>query len=340
LPAATSMPEPARGAEVVPLIEVRGLVKHYPVGGNVFGRGGGRVHALDGVDLAIAPGQVLGLVGESGCGKSTLARQILRLEEPTAGRILFQGEDILGLSGFRLKSLRRQIQIVFQDPFSSLNPRLTVGQILAEPLVIHRLGGRRQRQEEVVRILEEVGLSEEHRQRFPHEFSGGQRQRIGIARALILKPKLIIADEPISALDVSIQAQVLNLLKKLQRTYGLTYLFIAHDLSVVRYASDRIAVMYLGKIVEIKAKPGFARPPLHPYTEALLSAAPTPNPKAKSHRIVLAGDVPSPLSPPPGCRFNTRCPVVIKPLCLQEEPPLVDLGQGHLLACHRHRLLS
>ncbi len=316
------------------LVEVRGVVKHYPVKSGMFGRGGGLVHALDGVDLEIRRGEVLGLVGESGCGKSTLARQILRLERPTAGEILFEGRSILDLDRAELKALRRKMQIVFQDPYSSLNPRLTVGQIVAEPLIIHGLGDRRSRKQEVEKILAEVGLRPEAATRFPHEFSGGQRQRIGIARALILKPQLIVADEPISALDVSIQAQVLGLLKDLQRRYGLTYLFVAHDLAVVRYVSDRIAVMYLGKVVEVKAKRGFASPPLHPYTEALLSAAPTPDPTARTNRIVLTGDVPSPLNPPSGCRFHTRCPKAMTPLCAEKEPPLKDLGRGHLLACH------
>jgi len=331
--AATSTTEPAP-APGQPLVEVRGLKKYYPVRQALTGRSKGLVKALDGVDLSVQSGEVLGLVGESGCGKSTLARQILRLEEPTAGEIYFQGQDILSLAGPELKALRREMQVIFQDPFSSLNPRLTVGQIVGEPLVIHGLGSRSQRQEEVDRILAEVGLRPEHRFRFPHEFSGGQRQRIGIARALILKPKLIIADEPISALDVSIQAQVLNLLKGLQKRFGLTYIFIAHDLTVVRYISDRIAVMYLGRIVEINASRQFAAPPLHPYTEALLSAAPVASPQSKPHRILLAGDVPSPLNPPSGCPFHTRCPQVIKPLCLEVEPPLIDLGQGHFMACH------
>ncbi len=316
------------------LVEVRGLIKHYPVRRGTFGGAKGVVKAVDGVDLAIGTGETLGLVGESGCGKSTLGRLILRLEEPTAGQIFFGGQDILHLEGGELKPLRRQMQIVFQDPYSSLNPRLTVGQIVAEPLTIHGLGTRPQRREEVARVLNEVGLRPEHGLRFPHEFSGGQRQRIGIARALILKPKLIIADEPISALDVSIQAQVLNLLKELQGAYGLTYLFIAHDLSVVRYISDRIAVMYLGQRVVVNRRRGFTKPPLHPYTEALISAAPTTNPAARRERILLVGDPPSPLNPPSGCRFHTRCPIAETPLCQEKEPPLVEIEPGHLLACH------
>ncbi len=329
------MPDPqATGDPAIPFVEVRNLVKHYSVGTGFGSKSKARVRALDGVSLALATGETLGLVGESGCGKSTLARQILRLEEPTSGEVYFQGRNLLSLNRAELKALRREMQVVFQDPYSSLNPRHTVGQIVGEPLVIHGLGNRREREERVDETLAEVGLRPEHKLRFPHEFSGGQRQRIGIARALILRPKLIIADEPISALDVSIQAQVLNLLKELQDKFGLTYLFIAHDLSVVRYLSDRIAVMYLGKILEISGVENFAGPPFHPYTEALLSAAPVPNPEAKPERIVLVGDVPSPLNPPPGCRFHTRCHKLIGPVCREEEPPLKEIEPGHLLACH------
>ena len=333
--AATSMPEKRTGADpAVPLVEVRDLVKHYPVGTGFGSKSKAQVHALDGVSLSLFSGETLGLVGESGCGKSTLARQILRLEEPTSGQVFYQGRDLLSLDRAEFKALRREMQVVFQDPYSSLNPRHTVGMIVAEPLVIHSLGNRLEREERVDATLAEVGLRPEAKQRFPHEFSGGQRQRIGIARALILRPKLIIADEPISALDVSIQAQVLNLLKELQDKYGLTYLFIAHDLSVVRYLSDRIAVMYLGQIVEVNQVAGFAKPPLHPYTEALLSAAPIANPEAKPERIVLAGDVPSPLDPPSGCRFHTRCHRLIGDICKEREPELKEIGPGHFAACH------
>ena len=333
--AATFMPEPlAAPAPAVPLVEVRDLVKHYSAGTGFGAKSKAVVHALDGVSLALLPGETLGLVGESGCGKSTLARQILRLEEPTSGQVLFEGRDLLSLDKAQLKAMRREMQVVFQDPYSSLNPRHTVGQIVAEPLIIHGLGNRREREERVDETLAEVGLRPEAKLRFPHEFSGGQRQRIGIARALILRPKLIIADEPISALDVSIQAQVLNLLKELQDKRGLTYLFIAHDLSVVRYLSDRIAVMYLGRIMESNAVKNFAHPPLHPYTEALLSAAPVANPEAKPQRIVLAGDVPSPLAPPPGCRFHTRCHRIMGDICKEQEPELREIEPGHFAACH------
>ena len=318
-----------------PLLEVRGLVKHYPVRKSLRGGPKGLVKAVDGVDLYVLEGETLGLVGESGCGKSTLARQIIRLEKPTAGQVFFQGRNILSLKRAELKELRQEMQLIFQDPFSSLNPRLTVGQIVEEPLDIHRIGEKSWRREEMARILGEVGLSAEHAERFPHEFSGGQRQRIGIARALILKPKLIIADEPISALDVSIQAQVLNLLKELQNSYGLTYIFIAHDLSVVRYISDRIAVMYLGRIVEVSQRDHFSTPPIHPYTEALLSANPVPDPTAKPKRIILAGDVPSPSNPPEGCRFHTRCPLAVDPICFRIEPAMVRLRNNRLMACHR-----
>lgn len=328
-PAVSDDPESARA-----LVEVRDLAKYYPLGSR-FGSGRKRVvRALDGVDLTITEGETLGLVGESGCGKSTLARQILKLEAPTRGRILFDGRDLGRVVGAELKALRREMQVVFQDPYSSLNPRQTVGQIVGEPLAIHHLLSWKERRDEVDRILGEVGLRPEAKLRFPHEFSGGQRQRIGIARALILKPRLVIADEPISALDVSIQAQVLNLLKELQKRRGLTYLFIAHDLSVVRYLSDRIAVMYLGKLMEVKRGRNFVRPPVHPYTEALLSAAPVPNPEAKPHRIVLSGDVPSPADPPPGCRFHTRCHRFIGPICRDQEPLLKEVEEGHYLACH------
>lgn len=320
---------------VEPLVQVRNLVKHYPVSTGFGSQAKGLVKAVDGIDLEVAEGEVVGLVGESGCGKSTLGRQLLRLEQPTAGRIKFDGRDILALSRDELKAFRRQVQIVFQDPYSSLNPRHTVGQIVGEPLAIHGLGSRSERRAEVDRILAEVGLRPEHRLRFPHEFSGGQRQRIGIARALILKPRLIVADEPISALDVSIQAQVLNLLGELKEAHGLTYLFIAHDLSVVRFLSDRIAVMYLGKIVQVKSAREFDSEPLHPYTEALLSAAPIPNPKAKSKRILLSGDLPSPMNPPSGCRFHTRCHRLVGEICKEKEPTLLSHGPGQWLACHR-----
>jgi oligopeptide transport system ATP-binding protein len=322
-------------ADNTPLLEVRDVVKHFPVRQGLLRRQVAAVHALDGVSLTIHEGETVGLVGESGCGKTTLGRCIVRLLEPTAGDIVFEGRSIARVDERHLRSIRREMQIVFQDPYASLNPRKRVGKIVAAPLRIHRVGSQRQRRARVRELLEIVGLSPEHYNRYPHEFSGGQRQRIGVARALALHPKLIVADEPVSALDVSIQAQIVNLLDELQDNLGLTYVFIAHDLGVVRHVSDRIAVMYLGKIVELSPAEELYEKPIHPYTEALLSAIPIPDPDlaAERERIVLQGDVPSPIEPPSGCRFHPRCRYATE-VCAQVEPPLVDYGGGHLAACH------
>jgi oligopeptide/dipeptide ABC transporter ATP-binding protein len=318
------------------LLEIRDLVKYFPIRKGVLQREVGRVHAVDGVSLQIGEGETLGLVGESGCGKSTLGRCIVRLLEPTSGEILFRGRSIAHLSSRALRPLRRELQIVFQDPFASLNPRKRVGSIIGTPLQIHGLGDRDARHERVNELLETVGLSPEHYNRFPHEFSGGQRQRIGLARALAVNPALLVADEPVSALDVSIQAQMLNLLTSLQRKFKLTYLVIAHDLAVVRHISDRIAVMYLGKIMEVSPAAELYENPLHPYTISLLSAVPIPDPDVAHERksILLAGDLPSPVNPPAACRFHTRCPYVQPTRCRDEEPPLRKLASGHVVACH------
>ena len=319
------------------LLEVKDLVKHFPVTrGLILGKNMGSVRAVDGVSFNVEAGETLSLVGESGCGKSTTGRVLLRLIEPTAGAVRFNGEDVFNLDKSQLRRLRREMQIIFQDPYASLNPRMTVGEIIGEPLKIHNLAEGAQRQARVRELLEQVGLSAWHERRYPHEFSGGQRQRIGIARALAVEPKLIVCDEPVSALDVSVQAQVVNLLEDLQKRLGLSYLFIAHDLSVVKHVSDRIAVMYLGKIVELAPTRTMFVTPRHPYPQALLSAIPVPDPTAPRERLLLEGDVPSPLNPPTGCRFHTRCPHA-RERCSAEEPVFEDLGNGSFVACHFHR---
>ena len=318
-----------------PLLEVRDLKKHFPIRKGLFSRTAGYVYAVDGVSFTIGEGETLGLVGESGSGKTTAGKSILKLIEPTAGSIRLQGRPIEALSRAEMRPVRREMQVVFQDPFSSLNPRLSVGDIVGEPLINYGIagGGRAALREQVAALFAKVGLRPEAMARYPHEFSGGQRQRIGIARALALRPKLIVCDEPVSALDVSVQAQVVNLLMDLQREFGLSYLFVAHDLAVVEHISHRIAVMYLGKIVELTDKRSLFAAPLHPYTEALLSAVPLPDPEAKRSRIILKGDIPSPINPPSGCRFHTRCPYAFE-RCRAEEPPMLEVRPGHHVACH------
>lgn len=315
------------------LVEIKNLRKFFPVRTHFLSREKLFVQAVNNVSLTIKRGETLGLVGESGCGKSTLGRLILRLEEPTAGEIYFEGENILQFNAERLRQMRRQMQIIFQDPYSSLNPRKTVGSIIGEPLVIHKIGTKKEQEERVRHLMEVVGLRPEHINRYPHEFSGGQRQRIGIARALALNPKLIIADEPVSALDVSIQAQVLNLLEDLQDEFHLTYLFIAHDLSVVEHISDRVAVMHLGRIAELAKSEELYSNPKHPYTQALLSANPIPDPTLERKRLILQGEVPSPINPPPGCNFHTRCPQRFEP-CDKAVPELKEIEPDHWVACY------
>ncbi len=320
-----------------PLISIRDLTVHFPLaGGSLFRRSRQVVKAVDGVTLDISPGETLGLVGESGCGKSTLGRAILRLTEPTGGQILFRGNDLAQLSKATMREQRRHLQIIFQDPYASLNPRMTISQIIGEPLATFQLAKGRAKEERVQELMEMVGLSARFRKRYPHEFSGGQRQRIGIARALAVDPEFIVADEPISALDVSIQAQIMNLLDRLRRQKNLTYLFISHDLRAIQHVSDRVAVMYLGKIVELADGKAVYKNPLMPYTKALISAVPVPDPKAeaKRRRIVLEGDVPSPINPPRGCRFHTRCPYAID-VCREFEPQLVQIKPNHFAACIR-----
>lgn len=315
-----------------PLIEVENLKKHYPVRSGLWGRVRASVKAVDGVSLKIMEGETLGVVGESGCGKTTLGRLLLRLVEATEGRVVYQGRDVLNVGARQMRELRRSMQIIFQDPYSSLNPRMTVGGIIGEALKIHELVPPERIDARVAELMEQVGLQPSYARRYPHEFSGGQRQRIGIARALAVEPKFIVADEPVSALDVSIQAQIINLLQDLQRDLGLTYLFIAHDLSVVRHISDRIAVMYLGRIVELADRDELYAHPSHPYTKALLSAVPVPEPGASTQRVVLEGDVPNPASVPSGCPFHPRCPEK-RDRCTKTVPQLVDLGNGHQTAC-------
>lgn len=315
------------------MLEIRNLKKYFPVGGGLFSRRTGEVKAVDGVNLTVEEGETLGLVGESGCGKSTLGRTILRLIEPSAGEVTFQGTNLLSLPQRELRDMRRQMQIIFQDPYASLNPRMRVGEIVGEGLEIHNLARGKKKKDRVMELLYDVGLREEHYDRYPHEFSGGQRQRIGIARALAVSPKFIVADEPVSALDVSIQAQIINLLQDLQAKMHLTYFFISHDLRIVEHISHRVAIMYLGKIVEIADSETIYRDPQHPYTRALLSAVPIPDPSRKKERMILQGDVPSPVRPPPGCSFHPRCPHR-EDLCDKLEPQLEFTTGGHGVSCH------
>ena len=314
------------------LVEVKNLVKYFPVRAGLLQRVVAHVQAVDNVSFAVRKGETLGLVGESGCGKTTVGRSMLRLIEPTSGAVAFDGQDVLELRGKELKAIRRDMQIIFQDPYASLDPRVPIGESVMEGLHIHKIGIPKERFDIMIETLKKVGLEDYHARRYPHEFSGGQRQRIGIARALALRPKFIICDEPVSALDVSIQSQVLNILKDLQKEFGLTYLFIAHNLSVVEHISDRVAVMYLGKIVELTGRDELFKNPLHPYTQALMSAIPIPDPHLKRKRIILKGDVPSPLNPPSGCRFHPRCPIA-EQICSQQEPEFREINPDHWVAC-------
>jgi peptide/nickel transport system ATP-binding protein/oligopeptide transport system ATP-binding protein len=321
------------------LVQVKNLVKYFPVRGGLLQRVVAWVQAVDDVSFTVRTGETLGLVGESGCGKTTVGRSMLRLIEPSSGEVVFDDIDVLSLRGKELKSIRRNMQIIFQDPYASLDPRIPVGESIAEGLRIHRIGSPKEQNDMVIETLRRVGLEDYHARRYPHEFSGGQRQRIGIARAIALRPKFIVADEPVSALDVSIQSQVLNILKDLQEEFGLTYLFIAHNLSVVEHISDRVAVMYLGKIVEMAWREELYCNPLHPYTQALMSAIPIPDPSLRRERVILQGDVPSPLNPPSGCRFHPRCPVALQ-VCSHQEPPLVEVAPDHQAACWLHKSQS
>ncbi|MEI6158866.1 MAG: dipeptide ABC transporter ATP-binding protein [Roseococcus sp.] len=318
---------------MTPVLEVSDLVKHYGIRGGLLGRTVAHVRAADGISFSIAPGETLGLVGESGCGKSTVGKTVLRLVEPSAGQIILEGEDITALDRSAMIAKRRRMQVIFQDPYSSLNPRMTAGDIVQEPLINFGIGTRAEQQERVAALFARVGLRPDQRGNYPHEFSGGQRQRLGIARALALGPSIIIGDEPVSALDVSVQAQVINLMVDLQEELKLSYLFVAHDLGVVEHISHRAAVMYLGKIVEIAPRQSLFDTPRHPYTEALLAAVPVSHPRMRRKRVVLKGDVPSPINPPPGCRFHTRCPIAVS-RCREAEPPLVADASGHAVACH------
>lgn len=315
------------------ILEVKNLKKYFPVLGGIFSKPVAWVKAVDDVSFHIYEGETFSLVGESGSGKTTTGKTILKLHEPTGGHIFFEGKDISDFSPSQMRPLRRDMQIIFQDPYGSLNPRLPVGEIIREPLVVHKIGNKKEQEERVIEIMKLVGLRPEYLHRYPHEFSGGQRQRIGIARAVVLNPKFIVADEPVSALDASIQAQVLNLLLELQQKLALTYLFIAHNLAVVRHVSDRVGVMYLGHLMEVADTKELFDRPLHPYTQALLSAIPIPDPDVKKERIILQGDIPSPINPPSGCPFRTRC-MYAKPICAEKTPPLIDIGDGHYVACH------